>query len=214
MMTLKTLTHARAWIQKLARVESVLLVGGDLTSIGFAKALVSMGKTVKYMVDDHCFWPLRLNDKTRDEVARRLCSTGVELVACRKLKGLVRVAEDEVQVETDAGRYRVGAVGAFFGLVPDVRFLARSGLYIERGVLVDENLMTRFDGVYAAGDCAQVYHPELRDYWLSVGYRNAENLGRVAALNLIGGKLRAEAAPESVFHVEGVEIQTAWWAEI
>lgn len=214
MLTLKTLSHARVWMQKLARVESVLIVGGDLTSVGFAKALVSMGKTVKYLVDDHCFWPLRLSDETRDEVARRLASTGVELVACRKLKALARVSEDEVRVETDAGRYQVGAVGAFFGLVPDVRFLVRSGLPIERGVLVDENLRTPFDGVYAAGDCAQVYHPELRDYWLSVGYRNAEHLGRVAALNLLGGKLRAETPPESIFHVEGVEIRTAWWAEI
>lgn len=213
MMTLKTLTDARWWIEKLSRVESVLIVGGDLTSVGFAKALVSMGKTVKFLLDDHGFWPVRLSDETREKVARALVAGGVEPVACRRLKSLARVSPDEIRVETDAGRYHVGAVGAFYGLVPDVKFLARSGLYLERGVLVDEKLMTRFDGVYAAGDCAQVYHPELRDYWISVGYRNAENLGRVAAVNLIGGKVRAEIAPESIFHLEGVEVRTSWWAE-
>jgi len=214
MMTLKTLTDARSWIDKLARVDCVLIVGGDLTSVAFAKTLVSLGKTVKFMVDEHGFWPLHLGDETRQEVARRLASGGMELVPCRKLRGLARLSADEIRVETDCGRYTVGAVGAFFGLVPDVRFLVRSGLYIEKGVIVDENLMTRYDGVYAAGDCAQVYHPTLRDYWVSIGYRNAENLGRIAALNLIGGKVRAETAPESIFHVDGVDIPTSWWAEI
>ncbi|MCA1959284.1 MAG: NAD(P)/FAD-dependent oxidoreductase [Desulfomonile sp.] len=214
MMTLKTLADARVWIEKLARVDSVLIVGGDLTSVAFAKALVSMGKTVKLMVDEHGFWPLHLGDETRQEVAQRLASSGMELVACRKLKGLARVSADEIRVETDCGRYTVGAVGAFFGLVPDVKFLARSGLYIERGIIVDESLMTHYDGVYAAGDCAQVYHPALRDYWVSIGYRNAENLGRIAALNLIGGKVCAETPPESIFHVEGVKVPTSWWAEI
>ena len=78
---------------------------------------------------------------------------------------------------------------------------------------MDEYLKTRFDGVYAAGDCAQVYHPGLRDYWVSIGYSNAENLGRVAALNLVGGKVEARAASESIFHVEGIVVNTSWWSE-
>ena len=78
---------------------------------------------------------------------------------------------------------------------------------------MDEYLQTPHEGVYAAGDCAQVYHPELRDYWVSVGLANAENLGRVAALNLSGAKVQAEAAPESIFRVEGIAVNTSWWTE-
>jgi len=98
-------------------------------------------------------------------------------------------------------------------LIPDVKFLVHSGLPIERGILVDEYLQTPVEGVYAAGDCAQVYHPELRDYWVSVGFGNAKNLGRVAGLNLIGGRIQAEAAPESIFQLEGISVNTSWWTE-
>jgi hypothetical protein len=58
-----------------------------------------------------------------------------------------------------------------------------------------------------------VYHPELRDYWVSVGFGNAKNLGRVAGLNLIGGRIQAEAAPESIFQLDGISINTSWWTE-
>lgn len=213
MMTLKTVSDAHAWIERLSRIDSVLMVGGDLTSLAFTRALLSLGKRVSFILDEDSFWPLRLTQEIRDQVAQRLASKGVNVVECKRLERVARVSEDSLEVETDTDRLKVGAVGAFFGLVPDVRFLAHTGLLIERGVLVDEHLKTRFDGVYAAGDCAQVYHPGLRNYWISIGYTNAENLGRVAALNLVGGEVKARAAPESIFHVEGIEVNTSWWSE-
>ena len=115
---------------------------------------------------------------------------------------------------TEEGTFRVGLIGAFFGLVPDIRFLARSGLHIDRGILVDEYLRTGFEGVYATGDCAQVYHPEIRDYWVSIGHANAVALGGTAALNLIGEKIRAEPAAENIYDVRGINVNTSWWMEL
>jgi NADPH-dependent 2,4-dienoyl-CoA reductase/sulfur reductase-like enzyme len=213
MLTLKTLRDARAWREKLAGVDSVLIIGGDMTSLAFTKALLTMGKQVRFVLDSDCFWPVRLTDAIREAVVERLEGRGVEVLRSTKLKSLTRISEDRIAAETDAGSIEAGAVGAFFGLVPDVDFLVGSGLDIERGILVDECLQTPFADVYAAGDCAQVYHPELRDYWVSVGYRNAKNLGEIAALNLLGGKVEAKAAPESIFRVEGIDINTSWWTE-
>ena len=104
-------------------------------------------------------------------------------------------------------------IGAFFGLVPDVRFLTGAGLRIDRGILVDEYLNTGFEGVYATGDCAQIYHPAIQDYWVSIGHDNAVSLGRTAALNLLGGKVEAKVAKESIFEVQGIKVNTSWWAE-
>jgi NADPH-dependent 2,4-dienoyl-CoA reductase/sulfur reductase-like enzyme len=106
-----------------------------------------------------------------------------------------------------------GLIGAFFGLVPDIGFLARSGLKIDRGILVDEYLNTGFPEVFAAGDCAQIFHPELRDYWVSVGYENALALGRAAASNLVSGDAQEAAEAESIFEVQGVRLNTSWWAD-
>ena len=213
MFTLKTLADARRWIQKLEKVESVLVFGGDLTSFAVAKALLHLGKKVSFVLDEEAFWPVRYSNDVYEQAAHQLTQKGVEVLTCRKMKGIVCRSEHSFQVEMDDRKIEAGMVGAFFGLVPDVKFLAHSGIQIERGVLVDEYLNSGFEGIYAAGDCAQIYHPEIRDYWVSIGYDNAMNLGRIAALNLAGGKVQADVEPESIFFVEGIRANISWWME-
>ena len=198
---------------RLKRADTVLVIGGDLTSLSFARALLSLGKKVTFALDPDCFWPVHFTAEVCNQVTKRLTRKGIEVLRYRGFRNMKRVSGGRVKVETDAGEITVDVVGAFFGLTPDVAFLAHSGLHIDRGILVDEFLKTPFDGVYAAGDCAQVYHPELHDYWVSIGYRNAENLGRIAAANLTGSRVKARAAAESVFKVKDVRVNTSWWTE-
>jgi 3-phenylpropionate/trans-cinnamate dioxygenase ferredoxin reductase subunit len=105
-------------------------------------------------------------------------------------------------------------VGGFFGYRPDTAVLGNTGLQLAKGVLVDEHLATDAAGVYAAGDAAQVYSPELKNYWVSVGWGNALTLGQVAAQNLLGTHRDASHAPVHALEVEGVNINTSWWMDI
>jgi NAD(P)H-nitrite reductase large subunit len=213
MSTLKTITDARRWSRELTEVESVLMIGGDLTSFGMTNALLHMGKQVSFILNEDAFWPVRYTREVHEEAAHKLSQRGVKVLEGGKLRSLARLSEHSLQVQVDNEKFSVGMVGAFFGLVPDVGFLARSGLQIERGVLVDEYLGTGFEGVYAAGDCAQVYHPLIRDYWVSIGHDNAVNLGHIAASNLAGDRIQADIEPEDIFSVEGIRANTSWWVE-
>jgi 3-phenylpropionate/trans-cinnamate dioxygenase ferredoxin reductase component len=213
MFTLKTLDDAKVWIEKLSSVNTILIMGGDLTSFAVAKALLSMGKKVYFMLNEDAFWPLRSSEAMFGEVLQKLAARGVETLPQKRLKGIARVAPDAYEVQIDGNKIRAGMIGAFFGLIPDVRFLTGSGLRIDRGILVDEYLNAGFEGVYATGDCAQIYHRAIRDYWVSIGHDNAVNLGRTAALNLVGGRVEAGVAKESIFEVQGVKLNTSWWTE-
>ncbi len=213
MLTLKTPLDARMWVEKLSNVDSVLIIGGDLTSLSLTKALLKLHKRVKFILNDDAFWPVPLNEEIYRAVTGRLEQRGVEIVHCRRIRRITQLEENLLEVETDREILETGVLGAFFGLVPDVGFLARTGLDIDRGILVDEFLKTRFANVYAAGDCAQVYHPALRDYWVSIGHENATALGRIAALNLAGSHFEVQVKPESILEVGGVKINTSWWTE-
>ncbi len=214
MLKLKTLSDAKVWKERLQDVETVLILGGDLTSLSFAKAVLSLGKHVKFFLNAESFWPLRFTEDLREQVAARLRSKGIDVLDCRKLNNIRQASPTDFEVETDTGKFSTDIVGAFCGLVPDVGFLSGSGLHIERGILVDQHLRTNFPGVFAAGDCAQVYHPELKDYWVSIGYENAVKLGRIAARNLAGDKQQADIPPEDVFSIEGIKVSTSWWTEL
>jgi NAD(P)H-nitrite reductase large subunit len=213
MLTLKTLEDAKAWREKLSRTDSVLIMGGDLTSFAVTGALLDMNKKVSFMLDKEAFWPLRCDRAMLEEAGHRLSQRGVEVFLDRRVKSMARVSDSACEVQLNGDKVSAGVIGAFFGLIPDVRFLVGSGLRIDRGILVDEYLNTGYAGIFATGDCAQIYHPEIRDYWVSIGHDNAVNLGRTAALNLLGRRVMVEAAQESIFEVQGIRVNTSWWME-
>lgn len=140
MFTLKTIEDARVWIEKLSRVESILMIGGDLTSFALTKTLLYLQKKIFFLLDEDAFWPLRSNESLLDEVSQKLAERDVEVLRCKRLKSLARLSHHHYRVQVDDQKLEVGMIGAFFGLVPDIRFLARSGLTIDRGVLVDKYL--------------------------------------------------------------------------
>jgi len=213
MLTLKTLADANAWRERLAKTDRVLIVGGDLTSLSLTRALLALGKHVSFMLDEESFRSVPFTAEVKRQVESKLTDKGVDVIEGGRITRLARISDDELEVEIGGLTLKVGVMGAFFGLAPNVKFLARSGLDIDRGILVDETLKTRFDHVYAAGDCAQVYHPALRNYWVSIGYENARNLGKIAALNLLGGMFKAEVSEESIFNVDGIAVNNSWWTE-
>ncbi len=209
--TLKTFKDAKSWRQYVAKVESVLIIGGDLTSLAVTRALLSLGKQVTFAITREALWPLRYDADVVEELSRRLQVRGARTIFFDNFKGISRRPEGDYEVTVSGETLRVGMIGAFFGLVPDVAFLTRSGLTIDRGILVDEYLNTGLENVYAAGDCAQIYHPQIKDYWVSIGFDNAVALGRIAALNLVGCSVKAETSAESIFDRDDVNVNTSWW---
>jgi NADPH-dependent 2,4-dienoyl-CoA reductase/sulfur reductase-like enzyme len=213
MMTLKTIDDARDWISALIPLKSILIIGGDLTSFALAGALRTLDKQVYFLLNEGAFWPLRGKPDLFKQAAERLALKGIEVLQGDRLKSITRSGDHHYQVRLDRGTLEVGLVGAFFGLFPDVGFLSRTGLTLDRGVLVDEYLRAGFQDIYATGDCAQIYHPEINDYWVSIGHQNAVHLGRTAAANLAGGKVRADVAQERIYDVDGIRVNTSWWLE-
>jgi nitrite reductase (NADH) large subunit len=213
MMRLKTVEDAKAWMANLPRADSVLLIGGDLTSLALTRALLRLKKRVYFLINDDALWPLRCTEELIRQVTHKLEEKGVKVLTRGRITSVARVSPQAYRVVIAGQQIEVGLVGAFFGLVPDIRFLARSGLNIDRGVLVDAYLNTGFEGVYATGDCAQIYHPELRDYWVSIGHDNACALGRIAASNLLGAKVQAVRNVRSIYDLQDVKVNTSWWTE-
>jgi 3-phenylpropionate/trans-cinnamate dioxygenase ferredoxin reductase subunit len=71
------------------------------------------------------------------------------------------------------------------GVEPATGVVAGAGVKIENGIVVDEYCKTNVEGVYAAGDVANHYHPVF-GRWIRVEHwQNAINQGRAAARNML-----------------------------
>jgi 3-phenylpropionate/trans-cinnamate dioxygenase ferredoxin reductase component len=72
------------------------------------------------------------------------------------------------------------------GVEPATELLAGTGVEIDNGVLVDEYLRTGVEGIYAAGDVANHYHPVFERHIRVEHWQNALKQGPAAARNMLG----------------------------
>ncbi len=91
------------------------------------------------------------------------------------------------RVTTRAGR-RIDCdfVVVGVGIVPATDLLASSGVELDNGVVVDEYCRTRVEGIYAAGDVTNHYHPLVGERMRVEHWQNALRQGAAAAKSMLG----------------------------
>jgi 3-phenylpropionate/trans-cinnamate dioxygenase ferredoxin reductase subunit len=72
------------------------------------------------------------------------------------------------------------------GVETVVDFLAESGIGIDNGILVDDYCRTTVDGIYAAGDVANHWHPVFGRRMRVEHWQNAMQQGAAAARSMLG----------------------------
>jgi NAD(P)H-nitrite reductase large subunit len=74
------------------------------------------------------------------------------------------------------------------GVYSNIEFLEGSGIKTDAGILVDAGLHTNVDDIYAAGDVAQGIDFSTGGYSVHAIQPTAVDHGRIAAVNMMGGK--------------------------
>jgi len=162
------------------------VIGGGFIGSEIAAALAMNGKEVvmlfpKEAIGSHAFpadLARFLNGFYREK--------GVEVLAGETVSGL-ETQTKKLDVRTSGGQeITVDGVIAGIGIEPDVRLAEGAGLEVGNGIVVDEFLRTSSPDVYAAGDVANFYNPDL-DKRLRVEHEdNANTMGLLAGRNMVG----------------------------
>ena len=82
---------------------------------------------------------------------------------------------------------------------------------MSKGILVDLELHTSLEDIYAAGDCVEIYHPALKNYWINFGWPNAVQQGRVAGANMTGRHETYQISETIAFDILGKPFKARWW---
>lgn len=99
----------------------------------------------------------------------------------------VREGASGVTVATHDGRSVDGDVVVVgIGTVPNVDVAERSGVHVDNGILVDEHCRTNVEGVFAAGDVTNHWHPLFERRLRVEHFDNATKQGMAAAKNMLG----------------------------
>ncbi|HZI28567.1 MAG TPA: FAD-dependent oxidoreductase [Gemmatimonadaceae bacterium] len=124
-------------------------------------------------------------------------TVGRRIAELHRVHGVRTVFEDTVEsfdgdqrvaavVTKNGRRFGCDFVVAGIGVEPAVGFLDGSGIHTDNGIVVDEYCRTNLEGIYAAGDVANHYHPVFKRRIRVEHWQNAMRQGAAAAHNMLG----------------------------
>ena len=206
---MRTQDHVKRQVAALGGAHRAVVLGGGLVGFKAAYGLLKRGLAVTMLITSG--YPLSMQvDPTAggmilDELVRHGLTVEVGVNVCA-FEG-----NDAVQAAvTDAGtRLPCDVVIIGKGVLPARTFIPRDPIEVDLGVVVDEQLQTSAQGIYAAGDVAEMVDIARDCRWVNALWPEAAAQGRVAGLNMAG---RSVAYPGSlsrnVMRVFGLDVLT------
>jgi NADPH-dependent 2,4-dienoyl-CoA reductase/sulfur reductase-like enzyme/nitrite reductase/ring-hydroxylating ferredoxin subunit len=191
-LTLRTLTDSRAIIERATRARKAVVVGASFIGMEVAASLRARGLEVHVVAPE----PLPFARTLGPELGG-LLKTVHEEHGVRFHLGQTVTAVEPDAVTLSGGDERVTAdlVVLGVGVKPSIDLAEAAGLTIDRGIVVDDRLRTSAAGVFAAGDAARYPYAPTGEQVRIEHWAVAQRMGRVAALNILGGDLPFTAPP-------------------
>jgi 3-phenylpropionate/trans-cinnamate dioxygenase ferredoxin reductase subunit len=183
---LRTLDDSSALADELrGGGKRLVLIGSGWIGMEVAATARTLGNDVTILERDPVPLAAAIGPRM-GEVFRRLHEEhGVDLrtsVGVERITGSERADGVVVNGETVPADLVLIGVGA----VPNTKLAEDAGLTVNNGIVVDSALRTSADGVFAAGDVANAYHPVIQRHLRSEHWANALGAGKVAARSMMG----------------------------
>ncbi len=151
---LRSLDDARQLRELKPNIEKGLFLGGGLVSLQTLQALYRRGGRYTLLMKSDRILSQTLDQEASEMVAIHLkkmevgIMKGRDVIQLKRKKGsMTALLDNGDEVETDF-------IFAGKGVEPNIDFLKGSGIKTKKGVLVNGQMETNIEGIYAAGDVA------------------------------------------------------------
>lgn len=164
-----------------------IVIGGGLVSLKAAWALNEIGKHVTVLVESNRVLSRAVDFFCSLMVADILSEHGINIMLESKIKGLsIETGKLKGIIMEDNSLCPCDLVVVGKGVKPDIELAKNSGIEVDRGIVVDNNMATSLKDVYAAGDVAQAHSLLDGDCELFTLWPDAVEQGKIAACHILG----------------------------
>ncbi len=155
-ITLNSLQEYRSAHQRIASAKRILIMGGGLIGTELAMDLAASGKHVHILEPGAHLMSSLMPDFVATSLEKQLRADGVQ-IDCLNYVVSIEHQDNGLMVTTKTGiKHRVDCVISAAGLKPNTELAQAAGIEINRGIVVDKQLRTSKEDVYALGDCAEI----------------------------------------------------------
>jgi 3-phenylpropionate/trans-cinnamate dioxygenase ferredoxin reductase component len=191
---LRTLDDSLAIRAALLKSPRVLVVGAGFIGLEVAAVCRKLALDVTVIEADPLPLARSLGTQVGEAVARLHREHGVDLSCGLTLQALEGGAQVERARLSDGTILEVDLVVVGIGVVPQVGWLAESGVTIGNGVECDARCETNVPGVFAAGDVASAPNPLFDETMRIEHWSNAVDQAQLVAAGLLGETPASQAA--------------------
>jgi nitrite reductase (NADH) large subunit len=185
--TFTTYNDALTISGKKEKIKRAVVVGGGLIGLKAAEALNDIGISVTVVELMDRILSLAFDKQAGALMERRLEKAGITVITGDSVKAVTTnggavsgaTLASGTTIDTDA-------VVVAVGVKPDTALAAAAGITVNRGILVDQYLMTSAADVFSAGDVVEAYDLAAKDRRVTPILPNASRQGRQAGRNMAG----------------------------
>jgi NAD(P)H-nitrite reductase large subunit len=185
--TFTTWDEAREVKKAAEGIKHVVIVGGGLIGVKAAEGFSDLGIKVTIVELAGGILNVALDETASAMMTEAARGVGIEVLAGTTLTKIETSGKKVTGVVLkDGAKIGCDLVVVAIGVVPNTGLLKDSGVALNRGVLVDNQMATNMPDVYAAGDVAE--GPSVLEEARRVVpiWPNAYRMGKVAGMNMAG----------------------------
>ena len=161
--------------------EKVVVIGGGILGLEAAYSALLLGKEVTVIESFDYLLSRQLDQDLSEKLEKALNEMGIKTYT-GKFTEEILVEDGSVKGIrlSDGGEISADAIMVQAGVRSNIDLAKNSGLEVDRGIMVDDNLQTKKENVFAAGDCAQI------GYFTIGLWTSSQEMGRIAGHNMTG----------------------------
>lgn len=170
------------------KIKDVVIIGAGFIGLELAEAMIKLGKRVRILQLDERVMHDFFDQEITDIFEKELTAAG----AVVQVSETVTALQGDISVTgvvTDKGEYPADLVVVAVGVKPNTAFLQNTGITMLKNgaIAIDGHGQTSLPDIYAAGDCASVWHLVKGENVYIPLATTANKIGKIIGENLGGG---------------------------
>jgi len=183
---LRTVNDALSLYEGILQARRAVVIGASFLGMELAAALAARGVETTLIAREDLLYEKLRSPEISKFFTEYFRQRSVEFIFGEEVKEFSGTTQVEAVVTNSGKVMPCDLVAIGIGVHPETGFLDNSGIEVDGGVLVNQQLETNRPGIYAAGDVANFYNPIARARYRAEHWDNAVKQGRIAAWNMLG----------------------------
>ncbi len=169
----------------------VVCIGGGLLGLEVAGAIAKQGAKVTVVEFLDWLLPRQLDEPASKILTRSIEDMGIHVITGAKTKAVLGSGHVEKVQLADGQELPADLVVVTTGISPNLELARQIGLKMNRGIIVDDQMRTSIEDIYAAGDLAE-HNGRVYGLWMP-----SRSMGMVAGTMAAGEEAEFQGDPPS-----------------